>query len=101
MCSIHKCIVLGIGLFLVAGCQQSWTKPQAVNETPLIIDEAMQLRQWPQTAVYYPSHGVVAGPVWGLPWREQTYRGVVWEPTFTAQPPLEVIPYEDRVTNAY
>jgi len=101
MCSIRKCIVSGIALFLAAGCQATWTKPQPVNQTPLIVDEAMQARQWPQTSVYYPATGVVAGPILGLPWREQTYRGAVWEPTHTAQPPLEVIPYEDRVTNAY
>lgn len=93
MYSTRKLLVMGIAWMSMAGCQASWTQPQAVNQTPLIIDEAMQLRNWPQSSVYHPSHGVVAGPVLGLPWAEQNYRGVYWEPTHTAQPPLEVVPY--------
>jgi hypothetical protein len=93
-------VISTAGLFALAGCQASWTRPQAVNAEPLTIDEAMQVRDWPQTEVNYPARGVTAGPILGFPWQEQTYRGAYWEPTYTAQPPLEVIAYEDRVTNS-
>lgn len=94
MYSTPSFVILGIAaLALTAGCQATWTAPQPVNQTPLVVDEAMQLRDWPQMAVQYPSTGIVAGPVIGFPWQEQTYRGARWEPTYTAQPPLEVMPY--------
>ena len=72
------------------GCQSTWREAESINQTPILVDEAMEIRQWDETPAYYENGGVVAGPVtpFNLPTRQQTYRGARWEPTYTAQPPL-------------
>ncbi|HEV2295395.1 MAG TPA: hypothetical protein VGR35_16210 [Tepidisphaeraceae bacterium] len=50
-------------LFLLpTGCQRVHRgRPVALNDAPLIIDEAMQLRDWERSTAYYASGAVVAG----------------------------------------
>ncbi len=48
---------------LALGCQRVRTTPEpdALNDTPLIVDEAMQIRDWDRSTAFYPSGAVVAG----------------------------------------
>ncbi len=50
-------------VLLSAGCRRVRTSPEpdALNDTPLIVDEAMQIRDWDRSTAYYPSGAVVAG----------------------------------------
>lgn len=66
---IHKlqaAIVCAAGFFIIAGsigCQRTATtsRPEPLNETPLVVDEAIQLRDWERSTAYYPNGAVVAG----------------------------------------
>ena len=66
MCSIPKLsltrtfTIIASGLLLV-GCQRV-APPMAdrVNDTPLIVDEAMQKRDWDPSVQYYPNGATVA-----------------------------------------
>lgn len=97
MCSTRKIrsfslsVLLGAVAVVSVGCQSSWRAAEPINQTPIMVDEAMARRTWDETPGYYENGGVVAGPVtpFALPWRQQTYRGARWEPTYTAQPPLD------------
>jgi hypothetical protein len=56
-------VALGLGIAALAGCQAK-VPPAAVspvNTTPLIVDEAMQKRDWERSTSYYPSGAAVAG----------------------------------------
>lgn len=50
-------------LVLVAGCQQTRPQPpDRVSDIPLIVDEAMQKRDYEPSTIYYPRGSIVAGP---------------------------------------
>ena len=61
---MKKSITLIIAsLVLVAGCQQTRPQPaDRVSEIPLIIDEAMQKRDFEQSTIYYPRGTIVDPP---------------------------------------
>jgi hypothetical protein len=47
----------------VVGCQRMYVStPEPLAEEMTTVDEAMQLRQWAQTAATYPDGATVAGP---------------------------------------
>src|SRR5688500_15315317 len=63
--------VLPFSIFVcIAGCQGiSHEQPPApVNDTPLVVDEAMQIRDWDRSTNYYANGATVAGGT-----------GYVWE----------------------
>ncbi|HEY8667306.1 MAG TPA: hypothetical protein VIL86_11605 [Tepidisphaeraceae bacterium] len=66
MCSIRKMIVAGAA-FLAAGvggggCQRVTNQtPVRLNDRPLVVDEAMQRRNWELTDAEYPNGAVRAG----------------------------------------
>jgi hypothetical protein len=49
---------------LLSGCQFTGPTPPAekLNSTPLVVDEAMQLRDWEPVSATYQSGATVAGP---------------------------------------
>jgi hypothetical protein len=64
MCSILKraaiCIIGSSGL--LAGCQRMTPpQPDGMNRTPLVVDDAMQKRDWDRQTIEYPSGATVAG----------------------------------------
>jgi hypothetical protein len=65
MCSIHKKLAVAMGMSLTAalGCQRIVPPPQSspVNNTPIVIDEAMQHRDWDRSTSYYQNGGTIAG----------------------------------------
>ena len=47
----------------VSGCQRiSNTPPERLNPEPIVVDEAMQHRDWPEQNAYYTNTSVVARP---------------------------------------
>lgn len=72
MCSTRKSKTAGLRLAcgaalalagLAGGCQWAGPPPtERVNTTPVVIDEAMQRRDWDQSVAYYQNGAVVAGP---------------------------------------
>ena len=54
----------GLAVALLGGCQKVEPMPQAdvLQSTPLVIDEAMQKREWPRQTVYYQNGDTLAGP---------------------------------------
>ena len=67
MCSIHKArtvaVAAALALTAVAGCQRIVPPPvsSAVNTTPIVVDEAMQQRDWDRSTSYYQNGSTVAG----------------------------------------
>src|SRR5688572_24018413 len=59
-------LVAGCGLAIAAaatGCQRvPKNEPVALNDNPLIIDEAMQLRDWDRSSATYENTATVGGP---------------------------------------
>lgn len=54
--------VLG-SLVVFGGCQRAFqVQPDALNQTPIIEDEAMALRTWSQSSAMIPNGATVAGP---------------------------------------
>jgi hypothetical protein len=51
---------LGVGGCMVAKPAQ----PEAMNDAPLVVDDAMQKRNFPKTEATYPNGAVLAGPTW-------------------------------------
>ena len=71
MCSTRNALRLPLFAILalsLTGCgfQQARTrvKPDPLNDSPLVVDEAMQKRDWERTSAYYAPPVVVAGPTW-------------------------------------
>ena len=49
-------------LSLGAGCQRVPSpQPDRLNDAPLLVDEAMQIRTWDRSTAYYASGNTVAG----------------------------------------
>ena len=56
-------VVASATLFLLAtGCQRvQLNRPVALNDNPIVVDEAMQIRDWDRSTANYASGAVVAG----------------------------------------
>jgi hypothetical protein len=63
ICSIRKIsVILGAAL-LAGGCQVAKPlEPSQVNTTPIVLDEAMANRLWPQSKCEVPSFSSTTGP---------------------------------------
>ena len=67
MCSIRSGCVLAMMLVALAmtaaGCQgiNKHQEPAPVNNTPLVVDEAMQIRDWDRNTSYYANGATIAG----------------------------------------
>ncbi|MGH7213364.1 MAG: hypothetical protein ACREIT_01085 [Tepidisphaeraceae bacterium] len=75
----------GLGGALPAGCQiaNQPTKPEPLVETPLVVDEATQRRDWDRSIAYYANTSVVAGPtlfIWEAPEDMPDWQRGAWEP---------------------
>ena len=47
---------------MLSGCQRvQQTPPDTLNDSPLLVDEAMQIRDWDRSTAYYASGAVEAG----------------------------------------
>jgi hypothetical protein len=94
-------LLLGAGALWSAvgatgGCtRNSRPNPDAYNDTPLIVDEAMQRREWDPTLATYPSGDTVASPTgfWYRPKDDMGYveRQLVEVPLFIGQ--VFMMPY--------
>ena len=67
MCLTRSRLVSFVGLValsLVGGCRFASNEAPKMNldQTPLIVDEAMQKRDWDRTPAYYANGDTVAGP---------------------------------------
>ena len=68
MCSIRKAgvaaMAMGLAMSGVVGCQFHSDKPPKMNlnQSPLIVDEAMQKRDWDRTTIQYANGDTIAGP---------------------------------------
>lgn len=52
----------GLALCLISGCQKTQPAPVvALNDSPMVVDEAMQARDWDRSTVYYQNGDTVAG----------------------------------------
>lgn len=55
-------VALAIPFLLPTGCQRVQpNRPVALNDATLVVDEAMQIRDWDRETAYYASGAVVAG----------------------------------------
>ncbi len=76
--------LLAAGL-LTAGCQMKQPpKPDAVSHAPLVVDEAMQQRQWPVTVCHFQNGQTPAWPTATL-FVHRTNEAV-WQATVTDTP---------------
>ena len=71
MCLTRNAIICSLSSILVlslTGCgfQRATNKPRAdrLNDAPLVVDEAMQKREFERSSAYYQRPVVVAGPTW-------------------------------------
>jgi hypothetical protein len=88
MCSIRKSkariFSLAAILILSAGCMKE-TKPVAeVNRAPLIVDEAMQQRNWPRSVVRFQNGETPAKPTGFV--LEHAKNAPKWTPILTDGP---------------
>src|SRR5437879_5432470 len=85
MCLTHKlsraCFAIAAA-GLLSGCQFTSPTPatEKMNSTPLVIDEAMQLRDWEPVTAGYQSGATLAGPT-----------------LFPVEPSPSLAPYEDMI----
>jgi hypothetical protein len=65
MCSIRKScgrMLAMLAASAVVGCQTVVPAPiERVNDTPLVVDDAMQMREWDESVVQYANGDTVAG----------------------------------------
>lgn len=55
-------VLASAGMALSTGCQRTQpNRPVALSDAPLVVDEAMQLRDWDRQTAYYASGATVAG----------------------------------------
>ena len=62
MSSIRNRLVAPVLLLAAAGCLKTTEPPAALSRQPLVVDEAMQQRQWPAVAVNYQNGQTPAWP---------------------------------------
>jgi hypothetical protein len=67
MCSIRKfgfLIVAPLSMAALAGCQLNVNRPikADLNQTPLVVDEAMQKRDWDRSVARYANGDTIGGP---------------------------------------
>ncbi|HEX8524349.1 MAG TPA: hypothetical protein VF669_18990 [Tepidisphaeraceae bacterium] len=64
MFSIRKGAVAALALAAVAGCRTTVNSAQKadLNTTPLVVDEAMQKRDWDRSVAHYANGDTLAGP---------------------------------------
>src|SRR4051794_23689414 len=101
MCSIRKQFVISAAALMsvssLVGCQNISKPPAAdeYNNSPLVIDEAMQRREWEAVNAPYESGDFVAGPTgfWYAPKDDLGYtqRQLVESPMFVGQ--VILLPY--------
>lgn len=55
-------VLASAGMVLSTGCQRiPPNRPAALNDEPLIVDEAMQIRDWDRSTAYYGNGNTHAG----------------------------------------
>lgn len=66
MCSTRKrtAAIAGLLFLTAAGCQTTVNRPAKadLDTTPLVVDEAMQKRDWDRSVAYYANGDTLAGP---------------------------------------
>jgi hypothetical protein len=67
MCSIRKCglvIIAPLAVVALGGCRYNVNRPVKadLNQTPLVVDEAMQKRDWDRSVARYANGATIAGP---------------------------------------
>jgi hypothetical protein len=72
-------------ILILGGCQRiANTPPDAINSTPIAMDDAMKQRDWPVDVSYYANGAVVAYPVGFL--FEPEYNRAEWQYIFIDTP---------------
>ena len=97
----NRVLVSAMGVALLAGCQglvqQSAQSP--LNETPLIVDEAMQQRDdWDRSTAYYANGATVAG---GTDYVWQTHETVPPEYRRLSDAPVAVLNFASMPVGAF
>jgi len=87
LCAVTCGVVAAAAL---VGCQRAVNVPRGrVNETPLVVDEAMQIRDWDRSSAHYEDPRFIAGPTgfWFISpgERPQWYYSATETPIFVAQ----------------
>jgi hypothetical protein len=60
--SVVKTLCLSLIGLIFVGCQRIQPgMADRINDTPLVVDEAMQRRDWDPSVVYYPNGAAIAG----------------------------------------
>lgn len=55
-------VLASAGMLLSTGCQRiPKSRPVALNDAPLVVDEAMQIRDWDRSTAYYGNGNTHAG----------------------------------------
>jgi hypothetical protein len=104
MCSIRKAVVGTAGIVMAAagvagvgGCEQVLPPPSMrINSEPVVVDEAMQRRDWPLVTAEYANGVTVAGPT-GQYFRAdrrlpQVAQGAIETPLFVGQ--VALMPFD-------
>jgi hypothetical protein len=78
ICNLRYAMLLSAGsISLLGGCQQFKTAPPAaLNESPMVVDQAMQIREWDRSAAIYTNQSFAAGSP-GY-WFEMKYDNPYW-----------------------
>jgi hypothetical protein len=77
-------LITAAGLGLSTGCLQHTTPAATVDRQPLIVDEAMQRRDWPRSVVKYANGETTAYPTGFV--LQHNPKAPVWMPIFTECP---------------
>ena len=55
-------VLASAGMILSTGCQRvQRNRPVALNDEPLVVDEAMQIRDWDRSTAHYANGDTIAG----------------------------------------
>ena len=97
----NRVLATVMGMALLAGCQGlvQQSAPSSLNETPLIVDEAMQQRDdWDRSTVYYANGATVAG---GTDYVWQTHETVPPEYRRLSDAPVAVLNFASMPVGAF